>query len=311
MKRLTVIGSVNVDHVFQVNQFAKPGQTIHCSHYSIHKGGKGANQAAAAARVSPTNFLACVGDDVPGQEQLDELKELGIDVSHVESIESLNTGLASIQIDSKGENSIVIDAGANNALTPEVLDTHSECVASSGYSLVQLETPINTVERLACLCKVNNTRLILNPAPAQHLSPSLLVNVYMITPNETEAEFFTGIKVEDERSMEDAAKWFHEYGIEHVIITLGAKGVYYSQQGKLSTLICGYPVQAVDTTGAGDTFNGVLAACLAVDYAVLDAIDLAQAYSAIAVTRAGAQTSIPSPSEVNAFVQQEKIGAYN
>lgn len=310
MKKLTVIGSVNVDHVFQVANFSKPGQTIHCSHYAIHKGGKGANQAAAAARVFPVDFLACVGADEAGQAQLDEFKQLGIDVSHVEVIESLNTGLASIQIDQNGENSIVIDAGANNALTPEVLEQHRDCVNASDYVLVQLETPLDTVEHLARLCKMHDTRLLLNPAPAQQLPASLLANVYMITPNETEAEFFTGVKIQDQASMAAACEWFHDYGIQHVIITLGDKGVYYSQHGQGGTIIGGYPVQAVDTTGAGDTFNGVLAASLAKGHSMLDAIDSAQAYSAVAVTRAGAQTSIPSSAEVENFIQNSDVPAY-
>ncbi len=302
MNKLCVIGSVNVDHVFEVKDFSQPGQTIHCDNYAIYKGGKGANQAAAAARITDISFLACIGNDEFGKEQILEFNNLGIDTSHVEIIEDRNTGLASIQINSKGENSIVIDAGANEALSPQLLKKHSAVIAASDYALVQLETPMETVEVLADICQQNRTKLILNPAPAKPLSKLLLNNIYIITPNETETEVITGINVSDDFSLQDASEWFHNSGVDIVIITLGARGVYLCERGKPGKLISGYRVNPVDTTGAGDIFNGVLAASLSNNVPIEDAIDMAQAYSAIAVTRAGAQTSIPSADEVKDFI---------
>lgn len=305
MNRLVVLGSVNADHVLRVPHFPRPGETLTGHGYKIVPGGKGANQAVAAARLgAPVSFIARVGDDAIGRQMRDGFAQDGIDVSAVELDEQLPTGIAIIYVSDEGENSIGISAEANGALSPAMVQRHARLIAEAHTLLLQLEVPLESVFEAARLARAQGTRVVLNPAPARPLCAELLALVDLITPNQTEAELLTGIRVTDEASAAQAAARFHQMGIAEVMITLGSQGVYCSD-GQRQRLIPGFRVEAVDTTAAGDTFNGAL---LAAELAGADfdaAVRFAHGAAALSVTRLGAQSSIPSKTEVDAFLQAQ------
>ncbi|MDY4593865.1 ribokinase [[Pasteurella] aerogenes] len=303
-KKLTVLGSINADHVISVAHFVKPGETLTGRDYHIAFGGKGANQAVAAARLGATvSFIACIGADDIGRNMKQAFAQDGIAVHSVVEIADETTGIAMIQVADSGENSIVISAGANAALDEQIVAQFRDDITRADYLLMQLETPLSAVQKAAELAKAHDTFVILNPAPARPLSDEMLALVDMITPNETEAEILTGIAVTDEQSAVQAAQVFHQKGIHTVLITLGSKGVYVSQKetGK-GNIVAGFRVQAVDTTAAGDTFNGALVTALAEGKTLDDAIRFAHAAAAISVTRKGAQPSIPYRQETLDFL---------
>ena len=219
MNKLVVLGSVNADHVLQVASFPRPGETLLGHSYAVIPGGKGANQAVAAARLgADIAFIACVGDDSFGTNMITEFGRDGINTQAVMTEQGTPTGIAMIQVAATGENSICISAEANACLTPERLAPHSELIAQADTLLMQLETPIATITQAARIAKQAGTRVVLNPAPAQKLSAELLSHVSIITPNETEAEALTGIAVIDDHSAQIAANHLHRQGIETVII---------------------------------------------------------------------------------------------
>lgn len=301
-KKLVVLGSVNADHVLSVPRFPKPGETLTGSEYHIAYGGKGANQAVAAGRAgADIAFIACIGDDDIGARMKTQFAEDGIDTQAVMPVEGSPTGVAMILVSADGENSIAISAGANAELTPDRLQPHESLIADADVLLMQLESPIPTVIAAAQTARQSGTRVILNPAPAQVLPAELLQLVDVITPNETEAEMLTGISVQTEADAQRAADKLHTYGIGTVLITLGAKGVWLSEQGQ-GELLPGFRVQAVDTTAAGDTFNGAWVTAELDGLPTRQAIRFAHAAAAISVTRAGAQPSIPWKAEVDAFL---------
>lgn len=302
MNKLVVLGSVNADHVLQVASFPRPGETLLGHSYTVIPGGKGANQAVAAARLgADIAFIACVGDDSFGHNIITEFERDCINTQAVMIEQDTPTGIAMIQVAATGENSICISAEANACLTPERLIPHHALIAQADTLLMQLETPIATITQAAKIAKQAGTRVVLNPAPAQPLTDELLAVVDLITPNETEAELLTGIKVTDMASAQVAADVLHAKGISEVMITLGSQGVWISKAG-IGKQVKGFRVDAVDTTAAGDTFNGGLLAGLQAGLALDDAIIFAHAAAAISVTRVGAQTSIPTKAEVDAFL---------
>ncbi|WP_277206441.1 ribokinase [Vibrio misgurnus] len=304
MNKLTVLGSVNADHVLQVPSFPRPGETLHGRNYQVIPGGKGANQAVAAARMqADVSFIACVGDDAFGINIRESFKLDGIDVSAIKLQPNCPTGIAMIQVADSGENSICLSAEANAKLTASAIEADLEHIRQAKYLLMQLETPICGIEQAAKVAKQADTVVILNPAPARELSDQLLACINVITPNETEAEVLTGVTVYDDASAQQAADVLHCKGIAIVIITLGAKGVWLSQNGR-GQCIPGFMVKATDTTAAGDTFNGALVTGLLEEMPLESAIKFAHAAAAISVTRFGAQTSIPTRAEVEAFLAQ-------
>ncbi|WP_019276207.1 ribokinase [Vibrio coralliilyticus] len=304
MNKLVVLGSVNADHVLQVPSFPRPGETLHGRNYQVIPGGKGANQAVAAARLNAdTGFIACVGDDAFGINIRENFKMDNINIAGVKMQPNCPTGIAMIQVAESGENSICISAEANAKLTEDAIEVDLERIRQANYLLMQLETPMCGIEKAAQVAKASRTNVILNPAPARELSDELLACIDVITPNETEAEVLTGVTVTDNESAQEAANALHRKGIEIVLITLGAKGVWLSQNGR-GELIPGFRVEATDTTAAGDTFNGALVTGLLEDLPLESAIKFAHAAAAISVTRFGAQTSIPSRDEVDAFLEQ-------
>lgn len=302
MNKLVVLGSVNADHVLQVPSFPRPGETLHGRNYQVIPGGKGANQAVAAARLNADiGFIACVGDDSFGINIRESFKLDGMNIRGVKMQPNCPTGIAMIQVSDSGENSICISAEANAKLTAEAIAPDLQHIRDAKYLLMQLETPLDGIVKAAQVAKEARTNVILNPAPARELPDALLSCVDVITPNETEAEVLTGITVSDDASAQLSADALHGKGIEIVMITLGAKGVWLSQNGR-GTLIPGFRVQATDTTAAGDTFNGALVTGLLEEMPLESAIKFAHAAAAISVTRFGAQTSIPNREEVDAFL---------
>ena len=301
MNKLIVLGSVNADHVLRVPSPCRPGETLHGRGYQVVGGGKGANQAVAAARLrADVGFIACVGSDLFGVNIREKFRMDGVEITGLRVCPNSLTGVAMIQVADDGENSICISAEANSQLTASTIQTDLERIRKADYLLMQLETPICGIERAARVAKESCTSVVLNPAPASELSNELLACVDVITPNETEAETLTSITIVDDESAQRSADSLHERGIGTVIITLGSKGVWLSQNGR-GKIIPSFHVEAVDTTAAGDTFNGALVTGLLEGSPLEKAIQFAHAAAAVSVTRFGAQDSIPARQEVEEF----------
>ncbi|WVD69419.1 ribokinase [Orbus wheelerorum] len=301
-KKLIVLGSINADHILNMKAFPKPGETLSGSHYQITYGGKGANQAVAASRSGANvQFIAAVGDDDIGKQICEQLKKDKIDIRSVQMITQEKTGVALIFVNEQGENQIGIYSGANAAVTPNYLDAYQQDIINADAILMQLEIPIETIESAIKLAKAHRTEVIVNPAPAQLLADEILKNIDIITPNETEAKSLTGITVSSEQDADLAAQFLHKKGIMTVIITLGSKGAWVSVNG-FGKLIPAYKVDVIDTIAAGDTFVGMLMSALLNNKTLCQAVNYAHAAAAIAVTRVGAQSSIPWYDEVDQFI---------
>lgn len=298
MKKIVVLGSANTDMVITGRRLPVPGETISDGHFMMNPGGKGANQAVAVARLSAKKgtctFIAKVGDDVFGRDTAARLKSDGISARLVVD-RTEPSGTALILVDSKGQNVISVALGANGTLSPKDVAPFREEIESSACLLMQLETPLETVEWAAKLAHDAGATVVLNPAPARKLPRSLYPVIDWITPNETEAEMLTGVKVVDAAGAAKATAVLKRRGVRHVVITMGSNGAYCGDCGKL------FPcrrVKAVDCVAAGDTFNGAFAVALAEGRSCAEAIDFAQKAAAISVTRPGAQSSVPYRKEV-------------
>jgi len=307
MKKILIVGSSNTDLIIRVSEIPRPGETLLGGEFKTFPGGKGANQAVAAARAGgEVVFIASVGDDSYGQEAIKGYKLDRINTEDIKVCKGIPSGIAMITISEKGENAITVAPGANAELKPEDLEETEEPFQESSYMLVQLETPLETVQKAVELCSELDTKVILNPAPAADLSDQILGKVNIITPNETEAERLTGIHVSDEKNAAEAADKMHQRGVGTVIITLGAQGAYCSDQTSgVRKLIPGFTVEAVDTTAAGDVFNGQLAVSLAEGEDLEKAILMAHAAAALSVQKLGAQSSIPRREETLAFLKDQ------
>ena len=298
---LVVLGSINADHILNLNSFPTPGETVTGSHYQVAFGGKGANQAVAAGRSGANiAFIACTGDDDIGERVRKQLASDNIDIAPVSVISGEATGVALIFVNAEGENVIAIHAGANAALSPALVEAQHDRIAQASALLMQLESPIESVLAAAKIARRHNTTVALNPAPARELPDELLSLVDIITPNETEAEKLTGIRVENDEDAAKAALALHAKGIHTVLITLGSRGVWASVNGE-GHRVPGFKVDAVDTIAAGDTFNGALITALLEETPLPEAIRFAHAAAAIAVTRKGAQPSVPWREEIRRF----------
>jgi len=304
MNKIVVIGSSNTDMILKLSRIPKPGETLLGGDFSIAPGGKGANQAVAAARGGgQVTFIAKVGNDIFGQQAIEGFLKDGINVDFINKEQETSSGVALIFVDKDGENSIGVASGANAHLLPSDLDKSIGCFKGADIVLMQLETPVETIVHAADIAYRKNIPVILNPAPAHELSEKLLKLIYMITPNETEAELLTGIKVNDEKSAEEASQILTKTGVQNVIITLGAKGVYlYSDN--LKGMIPGFKVKAVDTTAAGDVFNATLSVGMAQGKSIRESIMYANAAAALSVTKLGAQPSAPSLKKIEEFLKQ-------
>ncbi|MGN9952811.1 ribokinase [Enterobacter hormaechei] len=304
---LVVLGSINADHILNLETFPTPGETVTGNQYQVAFGGKGANQAVAAGRSGANiAFIACTGDDDTGERVRKQLASDKIDIAPVSVVAGESTGVALIFVNAEGENVIGIHAGANAALTTERVEAQRGIIAGAEALLMQLESPVESVLAAAKIAHENHTSVVLNPAPARVLSDELLALVDIITPNETEAEKLTGIRVENDDDAARAALALHDKGIGTVIITLGSRGVWASVNGE-GRRVPGFKVKAIDTIAAGDTFNGALVTALLEGKAMDDAIRFAHAAAAIAVTRKGAQPSVPWRKEIDEFLSQQGL----
>ena len=298
MAKLTVVGSSNTDMVIKTPRFPLPGETIIGGDFFMFPGGKGGNQAVAAARMGgEVSFICCLGDDVFGRQSLEGYNKEGIDTSGILLLKDVPSGVALITVNAQAENEIVVASGANNSLSAEHLRANKAKIEETGLVLTQLETPVSVVAELASLCRNSDIPLIINPAPAQELSDDILDGLYLITPNETETHILTGIEISDKESASRAASALLIKGVRNIIITMGKRGAFFKNAEEEFTVLPP-KVEAVDTTAAGDVFNGALAVCLAEQMSWKESIDLASRAAAVSVTRMGAQASAPYKKEV-------------
>lgn len=300
---IAVVGSINVDLVVRTLRIPQPGETITGSSLAHYPGGKGANQAVAAARLGAhVCLVGCVGDDQFGAEQVHSLQGSGVDIHAVCVRTGTTTGTAVITVEeASGQNQIVIVPGANAAITPDDVERSRQALAQAKVVIAQLEIPLPVVEKAAQIASACGAVFILNPAPAQPLPPSLLAQVDVLTPNEHEAEQLTGVPVTDLAGARQAAGLLRSQGVGAVIITLGNRGIY-AQDATGEFSLPAHHVAVVDTVAAGDAFTGALAVALAENATLRDAAAFANAAAAVAVTRLGAQPSLPIRAEVAAML---------
>ncbi len=290
---ILVIGSSNTDMIIRAERIPKPGETILGGRFLTAHGGKGANQAVAAARAGgDVTFVARIGSDVFGDQALDAWRSDGIAVEHVVRDASEPSGVALIFVSKDGENSIAVAPGANGKLSVADLQAASDAFQSAKVCVMQLETPLATVQAAAKTAADLGLIVILNPAPARALPAALLKRISILTPNESEAELLTGIPVRDVASARKAAAALMEKGVGTVVLTLGPRGALIADKDG-ARMVAGFKVKAVDTTAAGDVFNGSLAVALAENQSLDDAVRFANAAAALSVTKAGAQPSAP------------------
>jgi len=300
---IVVIGSSNTDMVVQAPHIPRPGETVLGGKFTMAAGGKGANQVVAAARAGGNvTFIARVGDDLFGRQAIDGFKRDAINVEFVLRDRNAPSGVALITVSSEGANSIAVAPGANAKLTPADVRAAEKVIRAADVAILQLETPLETVAAAVEIAHSAGVPVILNPAPAQPLPDDLLRRVSILTPNESEAQLLTGIEVNGREGAQRAADALISKGVRTVLITLGAEGCLVASAGS-SDLVAGFRVKAVDTTAAGDVFNGSLAVALAEKKPLPDAVRFANAAAAISVTRLGAQPSAPHRNEIEDFLR--------
>lgn len=305
MSKIVIIGSANTDLIVVSERAPRPGETIIGGEFRMVSGGKGANQAVAAVRLGgDATFVTRVGRDVFGENLINVYRKEGMDTSHIISDPQAPSGVALINVDAKAENSIVVAPGANGKLTRQDIDNVIPLLQDAEYLLLQFEIPLDVVEYTINKAAALGVKVILNPAPAAPLSSDALSRVFAITPNETECSIITGIEVNTPESAQEAADKLHKLGIPNVVITCGKRGAFISSPDK-SMMMPARKVSAVDTTAAGDVYNGALAVGLSEGMDIFKAAEMATCASAIAVTRLGAQSSIPTRGEVDRMLAGE------
>jgi ribokinase len=293
-----VVGSANMDLVVQCNRFPLPGETIFGNNFQMFPGGKGANQAVSCARLGiKTYFIGKMGKDQLGKRLSETMGNDGIDLSGLFTDDHEHTGTALITVDSGGQNQIIVISGSNMKLSPSDIRGKKAVFSKVGVVLTQLEIPIDAVIETARLTKENDSLFILNPAPACEIPEEIYSLIDYLTPNETELQILSNMMVTDEDSAEKAAKLLLEKGVKNIIITLGEKGALLVNKYH-TELFSARKVDVVDTTAAGDAFNGALAYSLACGREIAEAIHFANRAASISVTRMGAQSSMPAMAEL-------------
>lgn len=300
MNKIIVVGSSNTDMIVRSERLPRPGESVIGSEFMMAGGGKGANQAVTVARLGhKVIFAAALGKDIFGDAAESQYRRFGIDTSYIVRKDT-PSGVALIMVDSNAQNSISVALGANNCLTVEDIMPALENIKSGDILLLQLEIPMETIDRCVAIAHSKGARVVLNPAPAATVSEQTLSKLYLITPNQTEAETLTGVIVKDQATARLAAEILVSRGVERVVITMGSAGALLYQDGK-AEMISALKVAAVDTTAAGDVYNGALCVALAEGKQLMEALQFATKASAISVTRIGAQPSIPTREEVDSF----------
>lgn len=304
MGKVTVFGSFVVDLMGRTPHLPVPGETVKGSMFKMGPGGKGFNQGVAAHKAgADVTMVTKLGKDSFANVALDAMKELNMKQEHVFVTEEAETGCALILVDENtSQNEIVVLLGACNTITDEEVDSLTDVLKDSEYLLTQLETNVSAVDRVIDIAYKNNVKVILNTAPVQPIEDEILKKIYLITPNEVEAEILTGIPVDSKENADKAADWFFEKGVENVLITLGGRGVYIATKEKRE-IIPAYHVEAIDTTGAGDAFNGGLVAALAEGKDLWEAAGFANALAAVAVQRLGTTPAMPTREEIEQFIK--------
>jgi ribokinase len=305
-KSIVVIGSSNTDMIVRVPHIPRPGETVLGGEFLSAAGGKGANQAVGAARAGgKVTLIARVGNDALGDQALAGLRQDRVNVEYVARDRSAASGAALIMVAKDGENSIAVAGGANAKLSPADVMRARVAIRCAALLVVQLETPLAAVQKAAQLAHQAAVPVILNPAPARALPNALLKLVSILTPNETEAQRLTGIQVGSIAGAAKACVKLRSRGVKTVILTLGQRGAFIAD-GATGTLVPGFKVQAVDTTAAGDIFNGALAVALSEGQALVEAVLFANAAAALSVTRRGAQPSAPRRAEILSFLNSRR-----
>lgn len=303
--KIVVVGSINTDMIVKVPRIPKTGETILGGKFSTAAGGKGANQAVAAARAGgDVTFIARVGNDMFGKQALEDFESNNINAKYIKTDNAEPSGVALIFVDEKGENSIAVASGANARLSHRDVTEAEEVIKSADILLMQLETPMESVKRAAKIAKEAGVKVILNPAPACPLDNTLLSTLYVITPNESEAELLTDISVTDFPSAEKAAFILLDRGVEVAIITMGIKGALIKTR-ELTKIVPGFKVNAVDSTAAGDVFNGSLVVAMAEGKTLEETVQFANAAAALSVTKLGAQPSAPKRVEIERMLLKQ------
>ena len=294
-----VIGSINTDMVAMTEVLPSPGETVMGEEFMMTAGGKGANQAVAAARMGgDVTMIGRLGNDVFADQSIKRLISENINCEFITKDTEKASGVALISVDKNGENHIVVAPGANATLTKERLKAVLKQMPDNAIVMMQLEIPLESVESVIEFCKKSNIKIILDPAPAKNLTPEFTQNLYMITPNETEASTLTGIKINDLSDVKKAATKLLGFGSQYVLITMGADGVYLASQNDEFEYIPSPKVTTVDSTAAGDCFNGAMAVGLSQGLSVSEAAKKACRAASISVTRKGAQDSMPFINEL-------------
>ena len=299
MGKILVIGSTNMDIIAMVDHLPVPGETVGNGNLARAHGGKGANQAVAAARAGgDVTFITCIGEDDDGKKMADGFREDGINTDQLSVISEVPTGTALIFVDRNGENCIAVAPGANDHLSNALIDQAEEVIKDSDLILLQLEIPYNTIQHICKIASRHQKRIMLNPAPASELDEDVLGSLEYLVLNETEAEIIVGQKVTDD-NMEEVCSAIQELGPEHIILTLGSRGSYVFDK-EVQQYVESFTVKALDSTAAGDTFCGAFAvSILNGDQDIISAVRFANAAGALSVTRQGAQTSIPVLEDIN------------
>ncbi|WIV13516.1 ribokinase [Proteiniborus sp. MB09-C3] len=296
MLKILVIGSINMDYVCTVDELPKKGETLLSNGFVDSGGGKGANQAVAARRLgAEVAMIGAVGKDVSGDKLIDSLRKEGINVDYIKRVD-IPTGNAIVTVDKNGDNTIVVYSGANFQVDEELINSYEAVIEDNDFIILQLEIPMNTVLYSAKLAKKHGKKVVLNPAPAKELPKEIYEYIDYITPNETELARITGID-----DIKLASKELVNRGAKNVVVTLGEKGSYYLGDGELE--VESFKIEAVDTTAAGDSFNGALAVALGEGKSIEEALKYANAVGALTTTKIGAQVSLPYKEEVKEFLK--------
>ena len=306
MSKVIVLGSFNVDLTGRTPHFPQPKETVLGSTFAMGPGGKGFNQAVAAHKAGADIVTVCkIGNDPFQNIILDTMQQLNMRQDYLFRSHT-NTGCALILVnETTAENEILVLPGANNTFTKEDIDSLENIIMEAEYVLLQLEINQDANEYIVELCKKHHTKVIVNTAPYNQISDQFLSKIYMVTPNEIEAEQLTGIHVCDFESASQAAKIFKSKGVRNVIITMGSQGAFISSEG-IEKMIPAYKVNAVDTTGAGDGFNGGLLASLSKGKTIWEAATFASALAALSVQKQGASSSMPTLEEINKFIEDNQ-----
>lgn len=300
-KSILVIGSSNTDMIIKSERFPDPGETILGGDFYMLPGGKGANQAVAAARLGgEVSFICRVGDDQFGKRSIQVYQEECISTDNIIIDPEERSGVALISVNGDGENKIVVASGANNGFKEEEIENVYKIISRADYVIMQLEIPVSIVGKIIQFSKRTDTNIILNPAPAQKLPDWFFDDLFLVTPNETETEILTGINVCDELTAKKAALWFQNKGVRNVVITLGKNGSYLVTSNE-AYAISTPNVDTIDSTAAGDVFNGALAVALANGQSFKQAVNFASIAAALSVKKIGAQSSCPTLEDVLAF----------